>query len=140
MIEEGLRQIEAGVNLVIWSKLAFWDAKNLSLVASKESNFESRAGHKEVHGQFGRLICWIAFGAGAEYLIKGVCLLNGCDLNKTSKCTRPSQPGEDIDNWVRLVNNNDPSMLESDIYFGTLAKLRPVTRSRLGQSIVTRKL
>ena len=72
MIEEGWRQVEAGVSLIVWSRLAFWDAQNVSLAASKEADFESRAGHKGVHGRFGRLICWIAFGVGGEYLAKGI--------------------------------------------------------------------
>ncbi len=50
MIEEGWRQIEAGVALIVWSRLAFWDVQNLSLVASKQPDFESAAGHKEVPG------------------------------------------------------------------------------------------
>jgi|ERR1035438_3393323 hypothetical protein len=123
MIEEGWRQIEAGVALIVWSRLAFWDPQNLSLVASKESDFESRAGHKEVHGQFGRLICWIEFGVGAEYLAKGVCILRGCDLTGQTKCIRLPQLGEDIDNWIQLVNENDQSIHESELSFGTLAKL-----------------
>lgn len=123
MIEESWRQIEAGLALIVWSRLAFWDAQNLSLVASRESDFESRAGHKEVHGQFGRLICWIAFGVGAEYLAKGVCILNGCNLNSQAKCIRLPQPGEDIDNWIQLVNENDQSIHESELSFGTLARL-----------------
>jgi len=123
MIEEGWRQIEAGLALIVCSRLASWDAKNLILVASKETEFESRAGHKEVHGQFGRLICWIAFGVGTEYLAKGVCILNGCDLSRQAKCIRPPQPGEDIENWILLVKEEDPSISESEIGFGTLGKL-----------------
>src|SRR6266852_144688 len=123
MSEEGWRQIEAGMGLIVWSRLASWDAQNLRLAASEAADFESKAGHKEVHGQFGRLICWLAFGVGAEYLIKGVCLLNGCDLSRQCRCIRPPQPGEDIESWIRLVNNNDQSILEYDLSFGTLAKL-----------------
>jgi len=131
MSEEGWRQIEAGMGLIVWSRLASWDAQNLRLVASEAADFESKAGHKEVHGQFGRLICWLAFGVGAEYLIKGVCLLNGCDLSRQCRCIRPPQPGEDIESWIRLVNNNDQSILEYDLSFGTLAKL-PVGDSETG--------
>lgn len=39
-------------------------------------------GEKEVDPIVGRLICWITFSAGAEYLAKGVCLLRGVDIRK----------------------------------------------------------
>jgi len=120
MIEEGWGQIEAGVALIVWSRLASWDGQNLQLVALEETDFESRAGHKEVHGTFGRLICWIAFGVGAEYLAKGALILNGCKPNAPAKSIRLPQPGEDIENWMRLVNENDPSIRVSELGFGTL--------------------
>ena len=123
IIEEGWRQIKAGMALILWSRLASWDKGNLSFIASKEGEFESRAGHKEIHGQFGRLISWIAFGVGAEYLAKGVCILNGCDLSRNAKAIRPPSSGEDTENWIRLVNRDDPSVRQTEIGFGTLGKL-----------------
>jgi hypothetical protein len=124
MIEEGWRQVKAGLALIVWSRLASWDAQTLSLTASKQTDFESGDGHKQIHGEFGRLICWIAFGVGAEYLTKGVCMLKGhdlsCDLNPILRLPLSS---EDIKNWIQLVKVNDPSVREPAVGFGTLGTL-----------------
>jgi len=117
-LDEGWRQVRAGVALIVWSKLASWDAQKLILVATKEAEFESVSGHQKVQGEFGRLICWITFSVGAEYLAKGACLLNGRKLAKDVKVVR--LPSQDIEEWIRLVNANDPSIYECDISFGVL--------------------
>lgn len=125
-IEEGRRQVNAGLALIVWSKLASWDEPSLSLVASKETDFESDAGHKQIHSEFGRLICWIGFGVGAEYLTKGVCMLKEHDLSRTTKTIRLPLPGEDITEWIQLVNGKDPSVCKSEVGFGTLGNLPEV--------------
>jgi hypothetical protein len=82
--DEGWNQIRSGIALIDWSRLARFDKTQLTFEASGENEFEhSPAGHRDVHPEFGRLICWISFSVGAEYLAKGVCLLKG-NL-KTSK-------------------------------------------------------
>jgi hypothetical protein len=115
----GWEQVRAGTALIEWSKLARWDRKRLVLVAVKEEDFEP-AGHQAVHKEFGRLICWITFALGSEYLAKGVCLLKGQKLSKCKKVIRPPSVGEDINTWVRMVKSKDPSIFESDVSFGTL--------------------
>ncbi len=127
VLDEGWQQIRAGVALITWSRLASWDAENLALVAASETKFESAAGHKKVHSEFGRLLCWIAFGVGGEYLLKGVCLLRGCNLARQDKVIRLPSQHEDIENWVRLVNEGDPSIREVGVSFGTLGQV-PLSR------------
>ena len=124
MLDEGWRQIRAGVALITWSRLASWDGEKCALVAANKHDFESVSGHRAVHKEFGRLICWIAFGVGGEYLVKGACLLNGRDLNHDdAKVIRPPSSGENIEEWIRLVNANDPGIRNLDVNFGTLGTL-----------------
>lgn len=120
---EGWQQIRAGVTLILWSRLAFWNEQSLAFVAAKEAEFESATGHKGVHEELGRLICWIAFSVGSEYLAKGACLLNGYDLSKDAKVTRPPSLGENIEDWIALVIADKPAVNEHDLSFGTLGNL-----------------
>ena len=121
--DEGWHHIRAGVTLIVWSRLASWDKQSLALVVAHETQFESPTGHKEIHNELGRLICWIAFSVGSEYLAKGTCLLNGCDLHQITKVTQPPLLGENIESWIALVIAKDPAAKESDLSFGTLGNL-----------------
>jgi hypothetical protein len=64
-------QITAGAALIHQSKLLEWSAGRF--IATDEDTFEYSARH-DIHPVFGRLICWLLFSAGAEYLAKGLCL------------------------------------------------------------------
>lgn len=123
LFDEGWRQIRAGVALIIWSRLVEWNADSLTFASVDKVSFESS--HAQVHHEFGRLICWIAFGVGSEYLVKGACLLNGRDLRRDAgaKVIRLPSFGEDIEEWIRLVNTNDPRVHERDVSSGTLGTL-----------------
>jgi len=66
-------QISAGISLIDWSHLAFW--KGGRFEANTRYVFEDH--HPRVHERFGRLICWLQFSVGAEYLAKGFCLIHG---------------------------------------------------------------
>ncbi len=118
--EDGWRQIRAGVSLIVWSRLARFDETRLAFVASEEHEFESSSGHPEVHKEFGRLICWIAFSVGGEYLAKGACLLKGRDLTMQVRVIRPPSWDEDLQAWSRLVNAKDPRVQVDDVSLGTL--------------------
>jgi len=139
MIEEGWRQTRAGVALIDWSKLASWDAKSLTLIPAQETVFESH--HREVHSEFGRLLCWIAFGVGGEYLAKGACILNKHDLRQDpAHPIRLPQQGENIEEWIRLVNANDKTVRESGFRFPTLGELtsvRKIPSLKLEQDLVS---
>lgn len=122
-LDEGWRQVQAGLTLMLWSTLASWDSDSLLLVAANETDFESSEGHQTVHPEIGRLICWLAFSTGAEYLVKGMCFVKGLDLAKDTQVVRVPSWGEDLATWVRCVNANDPSSREKDVQFGTLGRL-----------------
>jgi hypothetical protein len=81
LADDGLLQVQAGRALLTKSGLVKW---------SNEHNiFESRAMEefeRDVRGlepQFGRLMLWMWFSAGAEMFAKGVCLMRGVPLRHT---------------------------------------------------------
>lgn len=77
VIQDGWNQIRAGLELIVWSKLAHWNAPCLTLEVADGAQFESADGWPMIHPEFGRLICWITFSAGSEYVIKGVFMVHG---------------------------------------------------------------
>jgi hypothetical protein len=126
--EDGWRQVRAAVSLIAWSRLARFDAQQLVFHAAEEHAFEfGLEGHPGVHHEFGRLICWIAFSVGGEYLSKGTCLLKGCDLTTTVAAIRPPSWDEDLRVWAQLVNSRDPRVQVADTSLGTLGQA-PVNR------------
>jgi hypothetical protein len=131
--EEGWQQVRAGVTLIDWSRLASWCEQGLALVATEEAEFESPAGHREVHRELGRLICWIVFSAGAEYLAKGTCLLHGCDLlGKPATVYQPPSCCTSVAQWIKLMNVDKGNPLKyEDSSFGTLGSLLPHLRKIL---------
>ncbi len=114
-VDEGWRQILAGASLVAWSGLAHWDTAKLRFSHAEQEEFES--GCRRLHPSYGRLIRWLTFSAGAEYLSKGVCLLSGVEVSGGPTTTiRHPQSGEDLGEWSRLVNLDDkgaPEVKES---------------------------
>jgi hypothetical protein len=122
MSDGGWKQIRAGLSLITWSKLASWDSPALRLCVANEDEFEGPDGeknHRAVHDEFGRLICWISFGVGAEYLVKGLAMLNGNPLTESRKVIRPPMEGEKIDEWAKLVISGSPPEMD-DTMLNTL--------------------
>lgn len=74
---DGRLQIIAAISLLTFSRLVLWDTARARFAAVPRDSFESNW-RREVDPVCGRLICWITFSAGAEFLAKGVCLL--CDV------------------------------------------------------------
>jgi hypothetical protein len=120
--DEGWLQIRAGVSLIVWSGLARFDAENLKFKPVDVRDFESDAGHCKVHREFGRLICWIAFSVGAEYLAKGACLLKGRILTKSIPVIRAPGSDEDLEVWSKDVNAGHAWDEEKGLSLGTLAQ------------------
>ncbi len=126
MTEDAWRQIQAGASLVAWSRLARWDARTLRFAPAEQDAFESD--HAGVHRSYGRLICWLTFAVGAEYLCKGVCLLQGLQVfeKKPQKTICPPQIGADLQRWVSLVNQEKdgaPSVQQEDRRTKTLTQM-----------------
>jgi hypothetical protein len=127
---EGWRQVRAGVSLIVWSRLAVFDKNSGLLRAADETDFESgEEGHRALGAEYGRLICWLSFSVGTEYLTKGVCLLKGELSTKPVTVVRPPDWNEEVAVWVQRVNANDPSAKAEDTSFGTFkdAQVRTIT-------------
>jgi hypothetical protein len=120
IIEDGWKQLRSGLSLVVWSRLASWDMQKQNLIAENSDQFATY--QKALHCDFGQLICWLAFGVGGEYIVKGVFMLNGHPLRKSVHVIRPPSESEQIKDWAALVNSEDPSIDRVDISFGMLGK------------------
>jgi hypothetical protein len=109
--EAGGHQIKAGIRLLEFSRLVHWH--NLEFHPVEEPTFESELAC--IDAKYGRVICWINFRAGAEFLAKGVCLLNDIDIRLKSKRI-PEYPEKTekqpaIRQWsIQFLKNKDIGM------------------------------
>jgi hypothetical protein len=76
--DEADMQREAGVSLILTSHLLSWDTTRQRFTPTPEPAFEEH--WPQLDPKFGRLMCWIMFSAGAEFLGKGVCLRNSVEV------------------------------------------------------------
>jgi hypothetical protein len=83
---DGKLQVTAAVSLLEFSRLVQWDAVSTEFTAVPPEPFESY--WSAIDPVFGRLICWINFSAGAEFLAKGVCLLRDVEICQPKGETR----------------------------------------------------
>jgi hypothetical protein len=120
-MDDGWGQVRAGLALIQSSRLASWDEHRFKLVPADALNFE--AATKQIHNEYGRVISWITFSVGIEYLLKGICLLRGLIEGTKKPVLRPPLPHEDAQSWVRLVCDNQEAAKETAISFGTLGNV-----------------
>lgn len=109
-LEEAWDQVKAGVYLIDWSRLADFNVAQLEFDAPKDDGrFESEEhGHHQIAPVFGRLICWIAFSVGSEYLMKGCCVLKRkLHPNKKNEVIRHPNQNEEFDSWITKVTEKD---------------------------------
>ena len=118
---DGWNQIRAGLALIEWSNLASWDKNTGKLSASAQPAFEAVAVKR--HQQFGRVISWIVFAVGCEYVLKGVCLVRGLLQPKLKKVLRPPHPDDDLANWIHQALGNSDSVREEVSITGQLKQL-----------------
>jgi len=111
---DGRLQVLAGTALLEKSRLVEWNASACEFFAVERDAFEAKW-QKEIDPVFGRLLCWIVFSAGAEFLAKGVYLLRGMEIQ--SKGEVPAYPTGDFKNWAAKFRDDWR-------YFGTV----PVTQ------------
>lgn len=133
----GRLQVSAGAGLLVWSRLTVLDESDWTFKAATRSAFA--ADWVSVEPTFGRLICWMAFAAGAEYLGKGVCLLNGLGdkIRKEKLVLAYPSPEERIDKWAEKVLTKDPPMVSRPT-FGTMGQLVNSTGNSPFQSLATK--
>lgn len=139
-------QILAGVSLLHSSRLVTWSDEDLRLEVVDRTVFEATA-FTDLDPHFGRLMRWMLFATGAEFLGKGVCLANGIDLRTAQKAPNypPTQQKDDLADWIGMVSE-DPWKAGSFpvTHFGQLGQLttgkgvRPAHFERLVQKTKAR--
>ena len=98
MTTDGRLQVTAAASLLDASRLVEWDSILREFTPVSREIFEY-TWHHDVDPNFGRLICWIMFSSGAEFLAKGVCLLRGVDIRREQEV--PVHPRTDLAEWAR---------------------------------------
>ena len=111
-------QVTAGVHLLEFSRLVRWNSHSGRFSPITREAFE--AANKDVDSVFGRLICWINFSAGAEFLAQGVCLICKVDV-RTDKLV-PAYPSTDLNVWVKQFQRDAQGTLHTT-NFGTIRQL-----------------
>lgn len=115
--DDGRLQITAGLAILETSKLVEWDWNAARLTPVPFDDFGCAL--KDFDATFGRVICWIIFSAGAEFLAKGVCLLSGVHI-RTLDCV-PSYP-TDVTTWLEEYQPGSPGTLPTT-NFGQIGNL-----------------
>src|SRR5260221_2339022 len=99
--DEAKVQVDAGLSLLVKSHLVKWDAGLKNVKTIDEDTFESAS--QEWHSKYGRLMSWMLFSAGAEFLAKGACLAQQIDMRKMHRV--PDDPIEPLATWrTNLLN------------------------------------
>jgi hypothetical protein len=81
--DDGILQLAAGISLLRMSNLVLWTDELLRFELRSEDAFEHAA--RDVDLLFGRLVKWMQFSAGFEFVLKGVLLLAGKDFRVDDK-------------------------------------------------------
>ncbi len=119
-LEDGTLQLAAPVSLLENSRLVKWVPDVAKFAPVTRAAFESSWG--EIDPVFGRLICWIIFSAGAEFLAKGVCLVRGVEIRKEQEV--PLYPTAAIHAWVPKFRKDWKSAgTMTTTHFGTIGSL-----------------
>lgn len=101
--KDGKLQATAGAVLLHRSRLLRWNSTSAEFIPVHRETFEY-SWRMDMDPAFGRLMCWIQFSAGAEFWLKGLCLLHGIDIRKEIEVA--NYPAGDIENWARRYNQN----------------------------------
>lgn len=120
---DGRLQVTAAASLLKSSLLVRWNPVVTQFTSVSRAEFES-LWQRDIDPVFGRLICWISFSAGAEFLAKGVCLLNGVEVRLPKPKEVPAYPSTDLPTWIAEFRRDWRShgILETT-NFGTLGNL-----------------
>lgn len=116
---DGQLQVTAAVSLLEHSRLIDWSRNHHEFTAVGPEVFEFYW-QKAVDPVFGRLICWISFSAGAELLLKGICLLRGIEIRQQVDVVRPPHGLNDYNAWASAIRGNWKSQTIKATSFGTL--------------------
>lgn len=122
MNDDARRQFRAGLALIQKSGLARWDTTTCQFAPSDAAEFERTASAHDC--EHGRVMLWIVFAAGTEYLLKAACLKRGFLKAHKKSVLRPPAQNEDLAGWVRRVLQDPSTVRESVTDLGTLKGVR----------------
>jgi hypothetical protein len=118
---DGRLQVTSAISLLEFSRLVKWDRNSAQFTPEDQGAFEL-SWKNNVSPVFGRLICWINFSAGAEFLAKGVCLLHGVEIRSPDKV--PIHPSQDLSTWAaKYLKHPGFAGVVDTTHFGTLKEL-----------------
>lgn len=121
MADDGRLQVTAAISLLEKSLLVEWDSIAACFTPIQKDQFE-QAWRQDVDPVFGRLICWIMFAAGSEFLAKGVCLVRGIEIRTEREV--PCHPSEPIQHWApKFQKDSHVGGMMMTTFFGTLSDL-----------------
>lgn len=118
---DGWEQVRAGLTLIECSKLAKWQPSSTGLTPADRPAFENAA--TSMHSEFGRVMAWILFSVGYEYVLKGACLIRNLITPQSKAVLRAPTSGENLATWVNDVLGGSNSVLEQVSTTGPLGKL-----------------
>lgn len=118
---DGWEQVRAGLALIECSKLAKWQPSSAALAPADGPAFENAA--TSMHSEFGRVMAWILFSVGCEYVLKGACLVHNLITPQSKAVLRPPKSGEDLATWVHDALVRSSSVLEQVPTTGMLGTL-----------------
>ena len=118
--EDGLIQLTAAIRLLNASGLLVWRPELSKFGCTAESCFECK--NRKLDEEVGRLICWMTFSAGAEFLAKGVCLVYEIDSFRSNKHEAFATPEKVTENWMKEVADGNLQR-ETTVSYGTLNDL-----------------
>ena len=117
---DGRLQVTSAISLLEFSRLVHWDDNSAQFIPAQQWEFEL-SWNESVWPVFGRLICWISFSAGAEFLAKGFCLLNEIDVRQPHSV--PANPTGELKVWVARYFDNPDASTQQTTNFGDLNAL-----------------
>jgi hypothetical protein len=132
-LEDGQLQVTAGASLLENSRLVEWIPQQATFIPVQRETFDYSI-RRDVDPVFGRLMCWILFSAGAEFLLKGMCLTKGIDFRVPQDV--PACPTRSIETWVPEFVRNPRLHRFTTTSFGTLADI--VSHNRASSSPLSR--
>lgn len=120
-LTDGRLQVTAALALLDQSRLVEWVPETATFCPVAREAFEF-SWRRDMDPVFGRLLCWILFAAGAEFLAKGTCLVRGVEIRTTFAV--PVYPTTDIEGWVpRFRKSWKCDGTVDATHFGTLGSL-----------------
>ncbi len=141
---DGRLQVTAAMGLLKFSRLVLWDEASATFSPTSCKSYDLYW-RENIDADFGRLICWINFSAGAEFLAKGICLLNGVEICKEKGGSRNfgtlrnlHGKGHDHDALRRLCSSSTLMKLNRDRCWTAMALW--LARSGIGTLTLTYRM